>query len=132
MAFTVPDFPLPVDIYTGPWVGKALRVSTFGNLAPGRRVSNFQVAWDGGNNVIPMDSILLLPKLTDIRAWFQVGAQSDIVEVPAGSGRWYSVVGVEDFGKGFANEHRWAMISQIAQFLNATSYPGLFWPTPIP
>lgn len=52
---------------------------------------------------------LLLPALTDVRGPQDL-ASFDMVEVPAGSGRWYSVIGVDDIGKGFANEHRTASI----------------------
>jgi hypothetical protein len=66
---------------------------------------------------------LLLPALTDIRATYTNGS-FDVVDCPAGSGRIYAVVFVDDSGKGFANEHRVACLSQY----NAA---GL-WPTPIP
>jgi hypothetical protein len=69
---------------------------------------------------------LLLPALTDIRpGWLNQPAvttpENDWVEVPAGSARFYVVVGVEDVSKGFATEYRTAII--------AVSPP---WPTPIP
>jgi hypothetical protein len=46
------------------------------------------------------------------------------VEVPAGSGRYYEVVQVDDAGKGFPNEHR------IAGLI-ATVDLGM-WPVPYP
>jgi hypothetical protein len=52
---------------------------------------------------------LLLPAKTDVRGPQDVRS-FDMVEVPAGSGRWYSVVFVDDIGRGFANEHRTAGI----------------------
>lgn len=52
---------------------------------------------------------LLLPLQTDIRG-LQDTVSQDMVEVPAGSGRWYSVQIVDDIGKGYANEHRSASI----------------------
>ena len=59
---------------------------------------------------------LLLPALTDVR-YTGVGGTSDsfydIVEVPAGSARWYWVLSVDDAGKGFANEHRVAELQAI-------------------
>jgi len=56
---------------------------------------------------------LLLPPLADVRGP-QDSVSADMVEVPAGSGRWYFVVGVDDIGKGFANEHRSAAIFALA------------------
>jgi hypothetical protein len=67
---------------------------------------------------------LLLPPLTDIRDNLCLTG-SDAVEVPLGSGRWYLVVFVDDFGKGFANEHRGAMIVKPPS-------GAPLWPSPIP
>ena len=90
-----------------------------GNLAWGRRVT----AATG----IPEDesadtllAALLLPALTDVRDGYSAGG-ADIVEVPAGSKRWYLVKQVDDVGKGFANEFRVAVIAKQAP-----------WPAPIP
>jgi len=65
-----------------------------------------------------------LPKDTDVRG-IETGPETpDVVEVPTGSGRSYIVLRVDDYGKGFTNEHRFAVI---------TPYPALYlWPTPIP
>lgn len=62
---------------------------------------------------------LLTPALTDIRDVFQ-GTGYDIVEVPSGSGRFYSVLAVEDVAKGHPNEFRKAAMRKI------------IWPTPAP
>jgi len=56
---------------------------------------------------------LLVPKLVDVRGP-QDTVSADLVEVPAGSGRWYVVVAVDDIGKGFSNEHRTASIFALA------------------
>lgn len=132
MAFNVPEMPLAVDIYTGPWASRVLRLSTVGNLAPGRRTVDGPFGWDAGNAIGPLSVFLLLPAGTDIRDWSCGGHQTDFVDCPAGSGRWYGVLNVDDFGKGFPNEHRFAMIAKVFSFLNGTSYPALDWPTPIP
>jgi hypothetical protein len=71
------------------------------------------VASTGGTGLagVPIVAMsLLLPALTDVRATQGVGGVPDTVEVPAGSGRWYGVAGVDDIGKGYANEHRTACI----------------------
>jgi len=74
---------------------------------------------------------LLLPALTDVRSGV-VAAVPDFVEVPAGSGRWYQVYAVDDIGKGFANEHRIAVILAVSALVNPTAYAGIVWPVPIP
>jgi hypothetical protein len=125
MAFILPAFNLSVNIWRSsagqPPVG-APDVVTIGNLAMGRRV---QVGSIGGTTSlgVPFYGMsLLVPALTDVRAdpYF---TSADTVEVPAGSGRWYYVVFVDDIGKGFANEHRAA---QLVQYLRPT------WPVPTP
>jgi hypothetical protein len=75
---------------------------------------------------------LLFPAFTDVRDLNCVQVENDIVEVPSGSGRWYGVLLVDDVGKGFSNEHRYAAVAKISERQNATDFPGLFWPTPIP
>lgn len=52
---------------------------------------------------------LLLPALTDVRCAV-CGAPPDVIEVPAGSGRCYFVSFVDDISKGFASEHRLALL----------------------
>jgi len=132
MAFTVPDFNLPVDIYTGPWIGKVLRLSTTGNLALGRRVQQFILDVAVPQlEVSSMQLALLLPPGTDLRDKFQ-GGQNDVIECPAGSGRWYGLEAYDDVGKGFSNEYRIAVISKIGQAVDGTLYPGLVWPIPCP
>jgi hypothetical protein len=63
---------------------------------------------------------ILCPPFSDIRGLLNPGG-SDGVEIPPGSGRRYLVDQVDDIGKGFANEHRFALI-----------YPTGVWPNPIP
>jgi hypothetical protein len=60
---------------------------------------------------------LKLPKLTDIffARMFPFAGQ-DLVEVPAGSARWYNVLHVDDVGKGFPNEYRFALIAMIPPY----------------
>jgi hypothetical protein len=72
---------------------------------------------------------LLVPKLADVRSNFN-GAQPDLVEVPAGSKRFYEVDWVDDIGKGFLNEHRAAVL----RFFTAgnTTLAGGPFPVPVP
>lgn len=134
MAFTVPEMPLAVDVYTGPWLTKVFRFSTTGNLAWGRRTSGPALLGSeipGGRVVVAM--VLLLPAGTDVRCTMQVPTPGyDVVEVPSGSGRWYGVNAVDDFAKGFPNEHRGAILVPIYENLDTVQFAGLFWPIPMP
>lgn len=121
MAFTVPNFNLDINIWrftSGPPAVPDVAVK--GNLAWGRRTSSLQGIED------PLGEpfmTLLLPPATDVRS-SKCNPGHDWVEAPAGSGRFYLVVGVDDIGKGFANEHRAAIMVASTNF-------GL-WPSPIP
>jgi len=119
MAYTVPTFNLSCNI----WSGTALppnpkRLTSVCNLAFGRRHHNED---EGFPHTL---MYLLLPLLTDIRGSQGAPPAPDLVECPAGSGRHYLVMWVDDIGKGFANEHRVAGLAQ-------TTIGGA-WPTPIP
>jgi len=132
MAFTLPEFPLSVDVYNGPWLTKTFRLNTDANLAIGRRVITDAQFRNVGADVYNGLVNLLFPPGTDVRDANCNVPANDIVEVPTGSGRWYGIAFVDDFGKGFSNEHRYALAYKISQNLDITRYPGLFWPTPIP
>jgi hypothetical protein len=120
MPFRLPTLNLTVRIFTGPGgapppvavpVGPK-RLETSCQLTYGRRVN---VASTGGTAApgIPVQAMsLLIAKLTDIRG-LQDTVSYDIVEVPSGSNRWYWVSCVDDIAKGFANEHRSAVIFPI-------------------
>jgi hypothetical protein len=78
---------------------------------------------------------LAVPKLTDIRDGIKevnppAAAPNDVVEVPAGSGRFYAVVWVDDVGKGFPNEYRNALIGVVRGVGLVPQLP--LWPTPYP
>lgn len=132
MAFTVPQMPLVCNIYAGPWLTKALRSSPDCNLAWGRRVQlSGHNAGDFDSLPVSLSQVLLLPALTDIRDGVQT-LHPDIVECPAGSGRWYQVLAVDDIGKGFPNEHRGAVLTAISSFVDAVGFAGCLWPLPVP
>jgi len=122
VAYRLPDFGLTCNVFTGGPVPPILppRLSPPCNLAYGKRVSlsGFPTTFFNPNVAYP--SQLLLPKLTDVRGP-QNGTGPDVIEVPAGSGRWYGVLRVEDLGKGYSNEHRMCLIQPVGT-----------WPTPIP
>jgi hypothetical protein len=121
MAFTLPTFNLVCNVWRGgnP-TSNPPDVVSFCNLTPNRRVyfPMIEPAIDARFPV--MFLTLLLPALTDVRM-YNVVTGPDVVEVPAGSHRFYQVQQVDDVGKGFANEHRFALI-----------LPVVPWPQPIP
>jgi hypothetical protein len=119
MAFVLPNFNLTVNIWrAGSGYGiNPPDVVTVGNLTPGKRVlqSPLLVSLPIGpthqyNLGIIME--LLLPAGTDIQPFNPVagGTGADAVEAPAGSGKYYMVLAVDDVGKGFANEHVLALM----------------------
>jgi hypothetical protein len=120
MSFTLPTFNLTCNVWHNPAVPPgAASISPVCNLAWGKRFHVPTTAGGFGNTQ------LLLPPGTDIRCLaVQNCVVSDIVEVPAGSGRFYDVFSVDDAGKGFANEFRVA-------FLLQTKAHGA-WPIPMP
>lgn len=131
MAFTIPSFPILCNVFDGPVWPAPLRIADLPcNLAIGRRV---QIdGFDRGSSPgLGMAPTLLVPALSDLRDE-SCSTDADLVEVPAGSGRVYLVCCVDDFGKGFPNEHRAAALTKACAFVDPSRYPGLFWPVPIP
>lgn len=131
MAFNPPSFPLMCNLYRGPYTGRVLAGTLPCNLAQGSRVyiiSNASIPQVEEYNLFPQ---LLMPALSDVRD-LSNAITPDVVEVPAGSGRWYGVCTVDDVGKGFPNEYRIAIIGKIFEALDPAAYPGLFWPVPMP
>ena len=121
MSFATPTFNLDINICRAgltPVSPPSLTVR--GNLALGRRTASYQGVISSPNEPIMS---LLLPPGTDIRG--PMCANPDAcVEAPAGTGRYYTVVGLDDSGKGFPNEHRVALLAWTDSF-------GA-WPVPVP
>lgn len=123
MAFVLPTFPIVCDIYSAGTPPPAGTPRIAGQAC--------QLRAPAANNMVLIASLgtvssvsLLLPPLTDIRDQFNTPINSaDYVEVPAGSGRTYRVIWVDDIAKGFPNEHRYAILQKVL---------GLPWPTPTP
>jgi len=107
MPYALPTFNLACNLWHVPHpVTNPPDVISPCNLTPGQRIA------DQNASVTQPCMYLLLPKLTDIRCQYEgVGGGDDLCEVPAGSGRYYTVIYVDDIGKGFANEHRFALIA---------------------
>jgi hypothetical protein len=118
MSFSVPSFPLSCNIWrNGNPTSNPPDVVSAGNLAWGRRVSSYQGLFTAGQDLL---MTLLLPPGTDVRSPI-CPSGSDVAEVPAGTGRYYTVVNVDDIGRGFANQHRAAVLQALGP-----------WPQPIP
>lgn len=121
MSFSVPTFNISVNVWRSGNAPPALPDFVFPcNLAFGRRTSSFQGVISSPNEPI---MTCLLPVGTDVRGPMTQFPDT-CYEVPAGSGRYYTCVGLDDIGKGFANEHRALLLSWTVSF-------G-FWPVPTP
>ena len=111
MSYKVPNFNLTASIWRVNGTGGAYAapdVTTLANLSPGRRIMIASPQTTAAQKEAIVDEALL-PALTDVRAtWNALGP--DLMEIPAGSKRFYEVVGVHDVGKGFPNEYRLALI----------------------
>jgi len=112
MSFSVPTFNLVCQLYTSGELG-LLRVTTPCNLAFGRRVNaGFPVPSEpAGIPTVYMQ--LLLPPLTDIRS-YSSSTGADLVYLVGDTSRAYTVTFVDDIGKGFVNEHRFALLLQLS------------------
>lgn len=122
MPFVIPQMPLEVHIWRTTPIPPTdpPDVICMGNLAWGKRVGVPSTGGTGTLGVVLMTMTLLVPKGTDIRGDAE-GITPDIVECPAGSGRYYVCYFVDDLGKGFLNEHRGAILGH-----------GYNWPVPTP
>lgn len=119
ITYRLPEFNLNVYIYHYPDRGpfkpsqKSPSVITVGNLAYGRRSNISSYDGYGSNQVLPIPIMtLLLPKGTDIRTGGSgiTPGINDFVWLADYVGRYYEVVGVDDAGLGFPNEHRVAIL----------------------
>jgi len=118
--YALPTFNLIVRIWRAAnWPADPPNVETVGNLGPGKRLGILLSETSTGGDVIG-GMWLLLPAGTDVQDT-KNGSAADVVEVPAGSGRVYHAVWVDDIGVGFANEHRFAELVGFSP-----------WPTPFP
>lgn len=127
MAYTIPQFPLLVDVFEQTTLGVfVFRMTTVGNLASGRRVFPiFGLSY--GNEGVSTGSVLLVPRDTDIR-----DARSglpDKVVVPNDLGCPYIVWGVSEVGAGFPNHYRRATIVPLSSGW-VVPYPVIPLPPP--
>lgn len=123
MAFVLPTFNITVDIYSAglPPPAGPPRVTAIAAQLRAPAANNIVIVSVASANSA---MVLLLAPGTDIRDGFNTPINSsDWVEAPAGTGRFYRVVFVDDIGRGFPNEHRFAVLQKVL---------GVPWPTPIP
>jgi hypothetical protein len=118
--FQLPTFNLDMNVWhgyplSGPWPPTRPADFTFkGQLAEWSRLI-IHITGATGSAFIQIRA----PKGTDLRGQNSTTA-NDVVEAPAGTGRYYQIVFVDDVGKGFSNEYRLG----YAQWAN--------FPTPLP
>jgi len=130
MAFVLPTFNLTAAVYRWNGSGYTFTLNVECNLALGRRVATIQTV-AGPQTIEGLTPILLVPPLSDLRD-ISCMDHMDVVEVPAGSRRWYGVSLVDDIGKGFANEHRCATLFKVGWYNPWDTYGFTPWPAPIP
>jgi hypothetical protein len=137
VSFRVPEFNLSVNIWRwGTGVSNPPDVTAQGNLSPGRRVFTGASFTEVAASNPPMFMELMLPAGTDVRySPLSPGISGDMVEVPAGTGRYYYVCQVDDVAKGFSNEYRLAlMLPAMGSVWEATTTENgnEVWPVPYP
>ena len=124
--FRPPTFPLLCNIWTaGLDAGLPPNPPPTLSLVPCALVVPRVVAWLTATSPQPVIASIRLPKGTDVRPPHTLGVGGDVVECPAGSGRFYGVRLVDDAHKGFPNEYRVAYCFQLTNQL-------ISWPFPIP
>jgi len=122
--FTIPTFNLTCNLWTAGTFPGAPRVAAMPcNLQAGRRLHVLDYQENVGITATGSAMFLLTASGSDVRDLYTL-AGSDVVEVPAGSGRFYMVQVTDDVGKGFPNEFRFSVICK------STLVPN--WPVPIP
>lgn len=130
MGFRVPTFNIQCRVWSrsavpaGPVITANLGADR-GRLDCQLRAAGKQSTGQDEPHVLVFLWMLLLPAGSDIRDWASWDGvaidQPDLVEVPVGSERYYTVAQVDDVAKGFANEYRVAFIVKNA-----------YWPIPAP
>lgn len=120
MPYVIPAMPLTCRIWThfipGTSTYAAPDQTVSCNLSPGKRVlsiiDSLRIYSSDGHTVFCMPMELLLPALTQVSAG-NPNKTPSVIEVVPNSLRLYWCVYVDDIGKGFANEHRLAIMRMI-------------------
>lgn len=134
MGFSVPEFPSTCDIYTMvdplDFNTREPRLSSICQLRLYGRLNKYSSGPTPGGNLAAVGSAILLPARTDVRDGSCSHLAPDIIECPAGTGRWYVVSHVDDVARDFPNEYRLAAVDKIFSGVNFPNFPD--WPVPIP
>jgi hypothetical protein len=127
MAFTLPTFNTTMNIWHAPFAIPPVTIpdeTAACNFSCGRRVFTglpfAAVEAFAGNNdgQTVINRIILAPFGLDLRGIWQVNGP-DLVEIPPGSGQFYSVEDVAVMASGFPNHHlvAWAIPTGVVPFL---------------
>ena len=117
----LPTFNLTCNV----WFGQGINAVPMGGpdlagvacqLSPGERVSVGEVAGPG------IYMWLMVPPRTNIAGDPRslLSPNGDLIECPAGSGRYYHLKFVDDVGKGFPNEYRFGLMVHGTSWLVPT------------
>lgn len=115
MPYRLPVFNLSGKVWTGPVMippGGAARLTVQCSIRVYKTA--FAVTTENANACV----VIRFPALTDIRPKYglvQGMGSPDVIECPAGSGRFYEAEALEDVAKGFANEYRLVVVKQLGR-----------------
>lgn len=112
MAFLPPTFNLLCNIYSGPAVVPPFGAPRIANQPCQLRLYKTGPIVNAAGFTSGMYIAILLPAGTDVRGGIGFQTMADLVECPAGSGRYYEVRTFDDVAKGFSNEYRFAIVFQ--------------------
>jgi hypothetical protein len=116
LSYQLPTFNLDVRLWR--WVNWNLGVPPTAppDLLFKGQLRLFRTAFMSPNpSSAPVRVALLVAKGTAIQGrygWFTPTNVPDLVEVPAGTGRYYTVAAVDDVARGFSNEYRFCRLEQ--------------------
>ena len=114
MSFSLPQWPITFQAKANfnfnlgavP-VGPFIAVGTPCNLVTGKQIIAYSAT------TVQRSMYLLFPIAIVIKGRASYAVKNgDAVEVPLGSGQWYSVIVVDKVAAGFTNEHQSALIFQ--------------------
>lgn len=116
MSFALPTFNLLVNVWRFSYAPPDLPILTVnGNLTPGPRSRVGDTARNPASPPSPL-MYLLLPSSTVIYGDVDSLGNPDMVEVPAGSGRFYTVHFVDNVATGFPNQYVLCELVRIGKF----------------
>lgn len=113
MAFNAPQFPLAANNFQGYGVGPLPPPPGTPVIAIKVQIKVYFTAIVSG--FLQTSQGLLIVKVAKATPLSAVnpGAQQDLLEIPAASGRFYSARYVHEVAKGFPNEYRMAIVQDL-------------------